>query len=94
VCCARHRMVAGRFLYYYNMFLAKVALIGESLGLPPGLAAGPMLVAACEAMGIQPGQGTPLPIIADQLLSSPTKGCRCRLPSIHGGQGGGDRACR
>ena len=56
MCCARHRMVAGRFLYYYNMFLAKVALIGESLGLPPGLAAGPMLVAACEAMGIQPGQ--------------------------------------
>ena len=45
-------------------FLAKVAAIHEALGLPPGLAAGPMLAAACEAMGIQPGQGATLPPMA------------------------------
>ena len=42
-----------------STLLAKVAAIHEALGLPPGLAAGPML--ACEAMGIQPGHGTTLP---------------------------------
>ena len=43
--------------------LAKVAAIRDALGLPADLAAGPMLAAACEAMGIQPGQGATLPAI-------------------------------
>ena len=48
---------------YMSTLLAKLAAIHEALGLPPGLVAGPMLAAACEAMGIQPGQGATLPPI-------------------------------
>ena len=49
--------------------LAKCAAIAKAIGLPPDMAAGETLVAACEAMGIVPEPGATLPQIADKLMA-------------------------
>ena len=49
--------------------LAKCAAIAKAIGLPPDMAAGETLVAACEAMGIVPEPGATLPQKADKLMA-------------------------
>ena len=56
--------------------LAKTAAIAKAIGLPPDMAAGQTLVAACEAMGLVPEQGATLPQIADLLMAD--IGCSLR----------------
>ena len=59
--------------------LAKTAAIAKAIGLPPDMATGQTLVAACEAMGVVPEPGATLPQIADRLMAD--MGCGLAPPA-------------